>query len=299
MNLKLFNLLFIFSSTLSYSQKTVTVLDSTSKKPIPYVNVKMLHSKKGTYSNEEGVFDIKNNFNKNDTLLISCLGFNSILKKINNLKDTVFLSSTTEYLDEIVIKKEKPILKEIGFKKRKISFFTGNHLQLGLLITPNKNDIGSYIRNIIIPFKKKIIGKKAHKNRKKFYSLIKVQLFSVKENSPDIPLTSQPIIINYSYKSKKTINLDILNKYIELKKEGVFISLEIIGEIDESRNVINELNPRPGFICTDKKTLDFKKHDTFYKLKSENKWKKFDKEKFRLENDIYLSIRITLAKYEN
>jgi hypothetical protein len=289
-------LLFTLLSNISYSQKNIIIANSISNTPILYANIKVLNSDKGFYSNNKGIFIIDNKLNKNDSILVTCLGYSSIKKQIGKLKDTIFLNPSIENLKEITLKSKKPILKKIGFKRKNMAFFTGTDFQLGLLIQPVKKDENKYINEIIIPVTKGI--KHIKRKNKTFNSILKVLLFSVKENHPYKTIIKKPIIINYNNNSRKKIKVDISDENIQFDNNGIFICIEIVGEIDIEGNIINQKNPRPGFVCTDKKTKDFSNYKTYYKQTADNDWKEFRKETFHLEKDMFLAIQLILAKYE-
>lgn len=161
----LISTIFLFSSIL-YSQKNIVVIDSHSKNPISFANIKVLNSKKGFHTNERGLFELKNNWNIKDTLLISCLGYSSIRENISKIIDTLFLSPKTEKLKEIIIHTKKPTFKKVGVKKKHMTIFTGTNLQIALFISPKQEDQNSFIDKLIIPVKKKVKHIKKKERRK-------------------------------------------------------------------------------------------------------------------------------------
>jgi len=90
------------------------VLDSVTQEPIPYVTIQL--NNKGVISNEEGRFSllINNVVKVTDSLIISCIGFKTIAKPLNQFKDSViYLSQKTIELKEVVLTNKQYSVDEI------------------------------------------------------------------------------------------------------------------------------------------------------------------------------------------
>jgi hypothetical protein len=72
-------ILFLFSSIFSNAQITGKVIDSISKKPIPYVNIWIENEPYGTTSEEDGFFKFSKDFTSK-TIVFSAIGYET--KKI-------------------------------------------------------------------------------------------------------------------------------------------------------------------------------------------------------------------------
>lgn len=100
---KIIFILFSLCMLNNIQAQTITVIDATTLQPIPFADVYTKNKKFNTVSNEKGKVDI-GEINKNDTLLISSIGY-EILKipvlSISNNK--VYLIPSTVGLNEIVI----------------------------------------------------------------------------------------------------------------------------------------------------------------------------------------------------
>ncbi|WP_298778122.1 hypothetical protein [uncultured Polaribacter sp.] len=135
--MKFFTFLLLFISLTSYSQyKTITILDSLSKKPIDLVHITYSNSSTGNISNSDG--KVKVNLQK-DSIFISHINYKNssyTAKKILN-RDTLYIQSKLNTLDEIVMYnydlKEK--LKEI-LENYKKYYYTG---QLTNTVTYKEN----------------------------------------------------------------------------------------------------------------------------------------------------------------
>ncbi|MCF6347565.1 MAG: carboxypeptidase-like regulatory domain-containing protein [Flavobacteriaceae bacterium] len=290
--MKLKYLIILFLSNYCLSQSYV-IVDSITKEPIPYTNIKFINTNKGFYSNQKGKFKLDNKLN--DSIQISCLGYDTVTSKVRNLKDSIFLKPKTEKLDEIIVYSSRPTLKKVGFKKGNFNFHTGSSLQFGLLIKPIEYYENTFINNILIPIKKSIIGEK----KRDFLSILKVSLFSNKNDSPYESLLETPIIIKCNQDSENYINVDISEDYIKFDSNGIFLVIEIVGETNPEGGVINKKTSLPGIRFTDKKSRDFSISKLFYKEKFSNKWKEMKPEIFHLKKEIYLAIQLELAVYED
>jgi hypothetical protein len=113
--------LILFCSAWSFSQCIIrgSVRDSKTGEPLPYCNISIQGTKKGTISNGEGVFSILTDLT-NDTLLFSYLGYQAQLIPANKLmpNKTVFLESREVLLQEVAIHSTNDFLYEILDKCR-------------------------------------------------------------------------------------------------------------------------------------------------------------------------------------
>ncbi|MCB0473574.1 MAG: carboxypeptidase-like regulatory domain-containing protein, partial [Flavobacteriaceae bacterium] len=91
-------------SVLSAQEIRSKIIDSITKKPIPYATV--IFNKKGLVSNEEGRFSFQfsKGSNPKDTLRISCIGYETMAKPIDQYRDSViFLSPKVYEIEEVIL----------------------------------------------------------------------------------------------------------------------------------------------------------------------------------------------------
>lgn len=107
--------LLLLLNTYLYSQNlTSTVLDSATLQPIPYATV--ILNKKGVITNEEGKFSflIENDINETDSLFISCIGYESIGRPLNEFTgNTILLSPKAIELREVIVSNKEYSPEEI------------------------------------------------------------------------------------------------------------------------------------------------------------------------------------------
>ena len=134
MKLKISFIFFSISFLFGYSQEKAILLDNIKKQTISYATIYYPKSKKGHYTNNEGIFE----FNKNniDSIYISCLGYKTLKITTNLIKDTIFLNPDVIELDEIEISRKRIIENKIGFKKGNNNWYGGKYVELGIIIKP-------------------------------------------------------------------------------------------------------------------------------------------------------------------
>lgn len=108
-------LLLLFVGVTAYSQNlTSVILDSITKKPVPYVTVQL--NKRGMITNEEGRFSflLNDKVQETDTLTISCIGYETIRKPINQFTEkAIYLKSKAIELNPVIVTNKQYTPKEI------------------------------------------------------------------------------------------------------------------------------------------------------------------------------------------
>ena len=106
---------FLFSSTVQHAQSlTSVIVDSVSKKPIPYATVQL--NNKGMITNEEGRFKflLKDDIKATDSLFISCIGYESMGKPISEFTDSlIYLKPKAIELREVIVSNKNYTPREI------------------------------------------------------------------------------------------------------------------------------------------------------------------------------------------
>ncbi|KJD37017.1 hypothetical protein PW52_00730 [Tamlana sedimentorum] len=110
-------LVFSLSITSVVAQHSINarLIDSVSQKPIPFANI-TLGKKLGVISNADGVFQIhfKKNPSPQDSLMISCLGYENKTIPVLKFKDSLLLLSPSSIeLDEVLVSNKHYTADEI------------------------------------------------------------------------------------------------------------------------------------------------------------------------------------------
>lgn len=106
--------LFLVSLNAQAQELSSRILDSITQKPIPYVTV--LLNNKGVITNEEGQFTflLDEHVKATDSLLISCIGYESLGKPINEFTEKlIYLSPKAIELREVIVSNKNYTAEEI------------------------------------------------------------------------------------------------------------------------------------------------------------------------------------------
>ena len=211
----LFIFILVINNIYSQSSKTIQLYNSLYQ-PIAFANISINSSEKGFYSNIEGKVVVKF-LNKNDTLKISCIGYENKTIVFNQVRDTLFLEEKLNKLNEIEIKANYKYSK-IGYKGKKSwpsshGFGNINGLISGILI---KNITTGFLDNIEVYI---------NKAKKKPVNLFLLRIFDV-DSSTGFPknnlLDTQIFIPNTK---KGWVKIEMNNQHIKIENE-VFIAVE-------------------------------------------------------------------------
>lgn len=286
-----FILLVFFSLNRIFSQEQYLVVDSVYKTPISFATIKSVNQNEGIVCDEFGKFVINDKIK--DTVEIRCLGYQTKKITLNQIKDSIFLKPISFELEEVYLSKKSFQLKEIGLKRKKIGWHMNSNLQIGTFIKPSKLFVNSRILKINIPIDTKTSNpyKDTVKFTDNYRSLLKIHFFSVQNNYPDKSLLEKPISIYIHEKDTKYIVIDLMENSINFSEEGVFICVEMVGELDENGNVKKLPFHRPTLVFTEKNTDEFQS-ETYLKSKFDDQWIKIDHQKIQLEKDLFIALSL-------
>lgn len=229
-------IIIIFTFNNTHSQNRIIVLDSLNLKPIPFANISF-DKNNGLYTDENGYFEI--NKNSNDTLYISHVSYNSYTIKTSEIKDTIILSQNAILLKEVVVSNKNRVSKYIDFPKKNNNFSSwpvSPKSEIVTLIIPNLENTNSILKNFTFNF----VKKKEKNSNITNQTAIRINLYTADKNQniKKHIYSSQIIYINPNKKEK--LELEVEQKEILLTKYGLFLGLEVIGDIDSSGNILKE-----------------------------------------------------------
>ena len=231
-----YTIFFILVLNYSYAQnKSVLVLDSLTNEPIPFVTVQ-LSKNTGTYTNEKGSFDL--NQNSKDTLQLTHISYNDFQIKATDVKDKIILSPNAILLKEVKVIKGNQISKYIDFPKKNNSISSwpiNSKTEILALIIPNNENTNSIITNLDFKFDKRRYDNFVNNLKTAF----RVNIYNQENEKITKKIYSSKVfIINSNVKDK--IEVDLKDEFIELEKSGVFIGIEVIGDIDEQGTIVKD-----------------------------------------------------------
>jgi hypothetical protein len=210
----------ILFSNLIFAQQQSQIFSSLNKTPISYVNIWCNNSNFGTSSDVNGIFS-KENFNVNDTLLFTAVGFESKRIILKNISNELFLNPITEELKEVVLLSKKKIkLKTKKIKKADyiVAFAEKDPATVFARFLPFKEEFRE------APFINKIKISTFTGERNTF---LNIHIYDVGENGePKNHLVLNNIIF-YPEKGSNISEIDVSSLNIEFPETGIFIGVEV------------------------------------------------------------------------
>jgi len=208
------------------------VVDSISKKPIPYATVQLKN--KGVITNEEGVFNfiLTKNIKETDSLFVSCIGYESVKKPLKEFTNNVILlkPKAIELGDVIVTNKEYTAAEIIELVREHMGTNYNRNLSKKRLFfreSQHQNFVKSnvkFIKSSIEAFNKKFLDSvlKSVPKKSSYYSEILCDFY------------------RNDLKNKQKIDLIKASKLYDKNKELGFTKLE-----EKFNNIIKE-NVKPN-----------------------------------------------------
>ncbi|RNC84934.1 MAG: hypothetical protein ED556_10150 [Winogradskyella sp.] len=263
--LKQLNLILCFIIVLQ-SEAQITIIDSESKLPVSYASVSFGNGN-GIVADNEGYFLFtKKLYPDIDSLFISALGYKDLSIASNNLKTELFLRPQADELDEVIIGVKLNKTTNKKYKTTSLKPYLDDDYYSCWLPTieseiavyfPNKSEKLKRIAAVKFPialeskdWKKR---KRANKDKKKFSTLFKVNLYEYKDGKPGKNLNTNTIVFRATETDGDYYNLDIREEDIVMPKEGVFVSLQVLGYTDKNGKLLpnkkyKEINGKNGIV---------------------------------------------------
>ncbi len=199
------------------------ILDSKTKQPLAFVNVGLTNRVKGTTSNEDGLFDLKD-CQGSDRIKFSMIGYeifelevNNLINTLNNNNGVVYLKAKSFELETIDVKARKKIKsKTLGVKacSQSVWFGLGSSelgAEVALLI---ENDL----KNAVISNISFCIATSPYDTL-----YFRVNIYDALNGMPDKNILTKPIIVRTVGVGRNTINIEEYNIRID---GDFFVGLE-------------------------------------------------------------------------
>ena len=276
------------------------IVNQETGNPVSYATISFGNGN-GLFADDEGKFLFtKKLYSDIDTLFISALGYEKLKVETLNLEKTIQLTPFTSELQEVIIsykpkgkfkvEKQKPTVHEDYFKcwlptiESEIAVFFEN---------PNSKKIKK-VSSLLIPIKveSKDWDKRKRATSKKipFSSLFRIHFYENNNGLPGDVLTYDEIVFRVTDTSKKIFELDVSNSDIFIPKNGMFVSLQILGYTDKAGKLLpnkkyQEIKTKRGIVKVSTTfrpllpfTDDIKTPKTYVKriFLNNNKWVLFD-----------------------
>jgi len=206
-----------------------SVIDSSSQVPVPFATIFNISMEQGTSSTLEGDFELEASIG--DLIVISCMGYvRDTVEVIGNSPLTIQLIPKTIQLEGITIGPNGISTKQIGYHQE--SGTNGNRL------APNM-EIAMFIPNSTDEHKR-IIRAHVRLKKHKFETFFKIRLYYNNAGVPggEIPLPNK--IMSTKEIRRKILSTDFSDFFVTLPPEGLFVSVQPVGFINDDGEFISE-----------------------------------------------------------
>lgn len=206
---------------------TGIVADKESRSPIPYVSIGIINTPLGTYSSENGSFELSlDKLKDSDSLRFSCIGYFpqtfciSNFTKINVGLDTIFLTKKVTELNEVIISNSRLKKKKLGNKTshKKIVFGYKKDMEGGIII---ENDDKLILNKV--SFKLTTDGQPEPDS-----AILRFNIYNINNKLPFENLLSQPIYFHLNSDQFNGTNEFDISKYNITVEESFAATFEII-----------------------------------------------------------------------
>nr|WP_319400889.1 carboxypeptidase-like regulatory domain-containing protein [uncultured Carboxylicivirga sp.] len=213
-NFVLFIFLLAISSP-SFAQKKGVVIDELTKRPIPYVNIRISGTKTGINTDEKGLFEISGR--SSDILLLSAVGFEDKKMAFKTVTDTIELVPVIYDLDEVTISSKGNTEQKIGRLNLQIAGYYRSGVTITAYYYPYKDKYKKtpYLKNI------QFITNSHVKNAK-----FNIRLYNkAPDGSPGEMIYHKPII-GVARKGIHKMVVSLENLYLQFPSTGLFVAIE-------------------------------------------------------------------------
>ena len=221
------SLIFIGKAFICQSQK-IQILDSEQNKPISYVTVYDLEHKKGTYTDQNGIFEL-NSFPNSKELVLTSVGYQTKTIDLKNISGQIYLEPKMQALKEVVVNPSKKHKAQvIGNKRTKSnSHFTSISEAVMFMKSPTHEE--SEIQSAFFSFSKHIFGDgKRVKKQKILLALSMYHHLPVSKLQESI--LQKEITFELNPQQSK-IKLDLSQEHLILPPEGAYIWYKIARKV--------------------------------------------------------------------
>ena len=296
----------LLTSLVTFSQ--TTIVDQQTGKPISYATVSFGNGN-GVFADDEGQFVFtKKLYSDIDSLYISALGFEKLNVATENLPKEIQLIPFSDELDEVLLRykpkgkskstKLKPTLHDDYYR----CWMPTIESEIAVYFENSNPSRAKKISSLLLPIKveAKDWSKRKTKTSNKitFSTLFRIQLYENDNGFPGDVLTYDEIVFRVTEASEKVFELDISNHDIFIPKNGLFVSLQVLGYTDKAGKLLpnkkyQEVKTKRGIVkisTTFRPLLPFTDEidvpRTYVKriFLNDNKWVLFDKKNIKDSN---------------
>ncbi len=237
---QILNTIFLLSISLLYGQNTIK--DAQTQSPVSYATVSFGNGN-GLFADDEGTFIFtKKLYPDIDTLYVSALGYEDLTIATSSLTPTILLVPKVDELNEVVIRTKI----DRKFKEETLKPYLDDdyyHCWLPTIESeiavffPNEDEQLKMISQVHLPItlesKDWEKRKKSNAEKQSFSTLFKAKFYSNNNGFPGKELLYETIVFRATEKGGDVHNLDVSEYDIVIPKNGIFVSLQVLGYTDK------------------------------------------------------------------
>ncbi|GAB3512361.1 hypothetical protein GCM10027442_23490 [Emticicia fontis] len=206
------------------------ILSQDDKSAVQFASVYLINTKVGYYTNESG--EITLNLPENDSLIVASTGYESITLPTKKLikQPVVYLKTKIIKLDNVTVKsnrQKKGNIEKIGnyWERQKYFVYPVIGTQWAIHLKNNSPQEGTL----------ETLNFKFYKGKQTKFSKVLVKLYSFNEECgcPGQEILQEPFIEDVNPK-QNFLSINILKRMINFPKNGLFVSIEILGFVSGS-----------------------------------------------------------------
>lgn len=248
------------------SNAQISIKDSESKLPVSYASISFGNGN-GIVADDEGIFVFtKKLYPDIDSLFISALGYKELALSSEKIEPLLFLQPQADELDEVFIGVTLDRTKNKKYKTESLKPYLDDDYYKCWLPTieseiavyfPNEDEKLKRIAKVKFPIalesKNWKDRKRANKEKKKFSTLFKVNLYQNNNGKPGKNLNTETIVFRTTEKDGDYHELDITSQNILMPDNGIYISLQVLGYTDKNGKLLpnkkyKEIKGRNGIV---------------------------------------------------
>lgn len=293
-----------------FSNAQISIIDTETEEPVSYASISFGNGN-GIYADDKGKFFFsKKLYPDIDSIFISALGYHDLKLKTLNLSKTQLLRPKADELTEVIIHaKPKGKFKEQTIKPKGHNDYFKCWLptiesEIAVLFKNDDATRPKHITKVHFPIKledeKWKNSKRKATGARKFSTLFRVHFYENDNGKPGEVMTYEEILFTATEKLKDVYELDVKESGIYMPKNGMFISVQVLGYMDPKGKLLpnkkyREVKTKKGIVkisTTFRPLLPFtdafSEKRTFVKriFLSGNEWVLYSKENVKQKSNL-------------
>lgn len=234
------------------------IQDAEQKFPISYATISFGNGN-GLFADADGIFKFsEKRYNGIDSLFISALGYKEKGLSTKNLPKNILLIPDIAELQEVVVKADN--LGKYKTKKKN-SKVHDDYFRCWLptveseiaVFFPRDPLKSTKIASVFLPVMMETSSGSSSGRKQSFSTLFKMQFYENNNGTPGKRLSGDDIIFRITNKDKTNFELDISEYKVFIPKNGVFVSVQVLGYTDKEGKLqdtkkYHEVETRKGIV---------------------------------------------------